>query len=87
MKRLPLVIEGFIAANQCDSMEAQKIGKKLKFPAYDLYNKPQLAVLAEELGFEWRKVDNGVWVNQKGGTPLTDEEIQEELTEERKRHG
>lgn len=81
MSRLSLVVEGWIAANACDALEVQRIGRKLGFDskAYDYFYKPLLVQASEELGFDWKKVDNGIWVNRKGGTPLTPEEINEEL--------
>ena len=80
---LDLIIAGFIAANECDSLECQRIGDKLGFKYYDFFNKPQLAKLAEDIGFEWRGVDDRLWRNRRGGVCLTAEEIAQEIVEVR----
>lgn len=74
------VVECWLAANECDAYTVQRVSKELGIIGYDMFNKPVLAVLAESIGYDWRKgVDNGVWKNSKTAIPLTAEEIEEEI--------
>ena len=38
----------------------------LKFIRYQCYGKPQLVLISEEFGFDWRQHDDGEWCNDAG---------------------
>lgn len=74
-----LLIAAWIAANEFDSIEVQRLSTLLGIEGYDLFNKPVLVLLSEKAGFNWKAIDNGIWTNYRKGVRLTPDEVIEEI--------
>ena len=76
---LDLLIGCWIAANEFDSIEVQRLSLLLGVDGYDLFNKPVLVLLSEKAGFRWQELDSGVWCNYAKGAKLSPEDIVAEI--------
>lgn len=77
---LDALIAAWLAANARNLPEVLRYCEKLGIhTGHGEYNKPELAALSEKLGFDWRKIDDGVWVNSSSSKPLTEEEKLQEI--------
>lgn len=76
---LDSVVACWLAANAFDNQEVQRLAKVLGIKCIDYFCKGDLVLLSEQLKFNWREIDNGIWCNYQYGRKLTHEQILDEI--------